>query len=291
MALGAAASAALITYEGFDYANGPVDGQNGGLGWKEGWESQEDNPHYAVQSSSPLSFGPLVTSGGYLNGGGNYFNCGRRILTTASAEWHAAGRVSNPYSLENIDQGVVWASMLVRVNAPITSTESARVWFHEGKIAWDPRGGAETHGLQIRSNGGGPWSVSLGFSGPLTSTGVAVNVGTTYLFVIKFELGLTAGANSAYVWIFENPDLVKLGGEDLPVSTALASITGRDSADLRFQAIGFYLDHANDRLSVDEIRLGTSFADVTPVSGATSYALLGSGVGLLASLRSDPPLR
>jgi hypothetical protein len=69
----------------------------------------------------------------------------------------------------------------------------------------------------------------------------------------------------------------------------MASITGRDSADLRFQAIGFYLDHTNDRLSVDEIRLGTSFADVTPVSGATSYALLGSGVGLLASLRSDRP--
>jgi hypothetical protein len=145
--------------------------------------------------------------------------------------------------------------------------------------------------LQIRSNGGGPWSVSLGFSGPLTSTGVAVNVGTTYLFVIKFELGLTAGANHAYVWIFDNPDQVNLGGEDLPVSTAMASITGRDSADLRFNAIGFYLDHANDRLSVDEIRLGTSFADVTPVSGATSYALLRSGVGLLASLRSDPPLR
>jgi hypothetical protein len=264
-----------------------VDGQNGGSGWKEGWDSQEDNPHYAVQSSSPLSFGPLVTSSGYLNGGGNYFNCGRRILTTASTEWHAAGRVSDPYGPENLDRGVVWASMLVRVNAPITGTDTARVWFHDQNDAWNPGGTADSHGLQIRSNGGEAWSVSEGLSSPSTSTGVAVTVGTTYLFVAKFELSLTPGANNVYVWIFDKPDQVNLGGEDLPVSTAMASITGRDSPNLHFKSIGLYLDNANDRLSVDEIRLGTTFADVTPVSESSGYALLGSREGFLASLRSD----
>lgn len=285
-ALAVASPAALITYEGFNYSAAPVDGQTGGTGWDSaGWDTQSDNTGYAVNSASPLSFGGLVTSGGYLNGGGSFTNTGRRVLANFTSDWNSAGRVSSPFSDQNLDQGVVWASMLVRVNAPITSWDNARVWFHDQNVPWAPGGSADTNGLQIRSNGGAAWGVGEGQSGGLTSTGVGVTVGTTYLFVAKFELSLTAGANNAYVWIFDNPGAVGLGGADLATGTAVGSITGRNSEDLRFKSIGFYLDNANDRVSVDEIRLGTTFADVTPVPEPSSFALLAAGLGVLTWLR------
>lgn len=280
--------AALITYEGFNYSAGPIDAQTGGTGWDTaGWDTQSDNTGYAVNSSSPVTFGTLETSGNYLNGGGSFTNTGRRVLANFGSSWDSAGRVSSPFSDQNLDQGVVWASMLIRVNAPITSWDNARVWFHDQNVPWSPGGSADNNGLQIRSNGGANWGITEGQNGGITTTGVAASVGTTYLLVAKFELSLTAGANNAYVWMFDNPASVTLGGADLATGTAMASITGRDTADLRFKSIGFYLDNANDRLSVDEIRLGTTFADVTPtaIPEPSTYAFLIGGLGALAWLR------
>lgn len=274
--------AQLITHEGFNYSSGSVDGQTGGSGWGGGWDNQDDNANYEIESGTPMAFGSLVTSGNYLNGGGSYQNTGRRLATSFGSGWDSAGRVSDPFGAgtgqQTIDQGTVWSSMLVRLNAPITSWDNARIFFHRNSIPWFPNGFADNDGLQIRLNGGdSSWSVSEGQSGPSISTGVGASVGTTYLFVIKFELSLAAGANNAYVWIFDNPSSVTLGGADLLTSSAHASITGRDNADLRFHSLGFYLDNANDRLSVDELRLGVSFADVTPIPEPSTFALLAAG--------------
>lgn len=280
------ASATLITHEPFDYANGQITGAlNGGTGWNTGWDPQDGaGTNYAIQDASPLTFGTLLTSDSYMNGGGAFTNNGRRVGTGFLSGWDTAGRVSDPFGggsgQGNIDQGDVWFSALVRVNAPLTSWDSARLWFHTQNIAWAPGGDADNNGLVIRSNGGGAWSVGEGNLGSSTGTSVTPAVGTTYLFVAKFELSLTPGANNAYVWIFDDPADVALGGADLATGTAMGSITGRDTTDLRFKSIGFYLDNATDRMSVDELRLGTTFASVSPVPEPSTYAAIAGALAL-----------
>lgn len=275
------AQAALITYDEFDYAPGVLDGLNGGTAWHSPWDTQSDGVGYVVASGSPLSFGSLQISGNYANGGGSYQSSGRRILANAGSGWDNAGNVSSPFDEQNLDQGVVWSSMLVRVDAAITSWDNARIFFHSSSTPWQPDGAAANNGLQLRINGGASnWGISKGRDGSTIDTGVAMNIGTVYLFVAKFELSLTAGLNNAYVWLFENPASVTLAGPDLLTSTANASLTGLNSTDLRFKSIGLYLDNTTDRVSLDEIRLGTSFADVTPIPEPSALALLLGGLAL-----------
>lgn len=282
----AAASAAvshatLITYEGFDYSTGPLDDNNGGTSWKEPWDVQSNNTQYNVSDSSPLSFGSLVTNGNYMNGGGSFTNAGRRVLANFLSDWDNAGRVSAPFLDEALDQGVVWGSFLLRINSDITSWDNMIITFQgDNNIPWDQ---TTANGARIVTTGGGTktFEIKEGSAGSTVTTGITAATGTTYLFVTKWELSLTAGANNFYLWIFDNPSNVTLGGSDLLTGTADASLTGLNTEDLRFKNWAFYLDNAVDRISVDELRLGTTFASVTPVPEPATAAMLLGGAGFL----------
>ncbi len=99
------------------------------------------------------------------------------------------------------------------------------------------------------------------------------------------DLNLTAGQNHFYIWIFDDPTSVTLAGPDLLTSTATASLTGINSEDLRFKNMLFYLDNTTDRVSIDEIRLGLTFAVVSPIPEPSSMILVLGAVGSLVSFR------
>lgn len=280
-----ASAIAAITYSGFDAVVGSADGVSEGSGWGGVWDNQDDNSNYTIASGSPLVFGDLLTSGNYMNGGGGFQSAGRRFDTGFGSAWDLAGAVSDPFSAgtgqANIDTGTVWASMLVRVNSSITSWDSVTFQFHSQNIPWNAN---SANGLAIRSNGGA-WGIATGTGSSFTSSGIAPVVGDTALLITKFELN-ASGANNAYFWVIANPASVTLGGTDPAVGTANASIVGATTDQLKFKSLHLYLDNSNNRVSVDEIRLGQTFASVTPVPEPSTYAAIAAlGVLALAWLR------
>jgi len=296
-----------FAYSGFEgLAVGAVNAQSDNpFQWAQPWDVQNADAKYAVHNGSPLVFGNLATSsdGQYLNGGGDYVSMGRKLACGAGSVWDLNGYVSDPYSagagLDNIDQGSVWVSFLLRVNSPITSWDTARIGFTAAQVEWNL--GAAGNLLEIASyNGGHSWGIQLGNNGTAVPLG-DVWIGSNVLFVVKFELSPTPGANNAYVWMFVSPTNANLGGSDLDPSTATASLTGKNTEDLRFKGLGLYLDNAPDRISVDEFRFGPSYASVTPTAAgsiSTPPAILtqpgGTGVivgqpfSLFASANGSP---
>ena len=262
---------APITYSGLEGLTvGGINGQNDNpTQWFAAWSVQNgNNSYYTVQNTTPLTFGSLVTSsdGNYLNGGGNFLSMGRRLPTGSQSIWDANGSVSDPYTAGEIDRGTVWVSFLMRVNSSITSWDNAKIALHGNATPYDFSGG----GLQIATiSGNSSWGIRVGDSGAASTLG-SVSVGTTVFVVIKLELSTTAGQNNAYVWMFGNPSAANLGGADLNTGTAMASLTGKNTTDLRFKCIALYLDNAADRISMDEFRFGTSYASVSPVPATTT---------------------
>lgn len=275
---------AAITYSGLDAVLGSLDDVTDGTGWhSNGWENQSTDGTYTVSGGSPLEFGNLLTSGNYMNGGGGWTSTGRRLDTGSGSGWNTAGAVSDPFSsgtgMANIDSGEVWASMLVRVNS---GTGDKVIQFHSSNIGWAPN---DTNGLAIKSSGGGAWGLAIGAAGSTTNTGTSPTIGETALFVTKFELDAT-GTNNAYLWVFTDPSEVTLGGTNLATGTAHASIAGATTDQLRFKSLRFFLDTDQNRVSVDEIRIGQSFASVTPVPEPSTYAAIAAfGVMALAWFR------
>jgi hypothetical protein len=103
-------------------------------------------------------------------------------------------------------------------------------------------------------------------------TGTALTLGTTYLIVEEIDLT----AKTASLWI--NPDSSTFGGTAPTATASLSGITATAVDDVGFKAqatTGNYL--------VDNLLIGTTWADVTPavVPEPSTFALAGAGFGIM----------
>jgi hypothetical protein len=279
------APAALLTYEGFgDYANdGPVNGLTGGQGWNGGWVVQSGN--YPMASSNPLTFGSLETSanGRYLYGGSNYVGVGRQLDTSVNGVWDNLGYVSGGF----IDDGVLWFSMLAQIN----TNDNINFTFSSDGTSW-VQGNAGN--VRIRTtydnnnpNPGAYWQLGTVDTNTNETTNI-VQAGTrtnntTYFVVGRFDLN---GTNSTFhLWVTSDPTSLTLGGPDLALASANASLTNLDATTVRFRHFSINVDDGSNVAKIDEIRFGTTFADVSPIPEPSTYALLAAGLGALVWLR------
>lgn len=268
----------MLSYSGFSgIANGTVEGAADGTGWNTNWDSQSDTNFYSVANTTPLTYGNLLTSAGgeYLSGGNSFTNVGRRLDNASSGVFASAGYMSNPFSIADIDQGgVLWVSSLIRRdgNADLTLGLVGGT-----NTPWQP---AQTSDLRVSSNSGGAWT--LGDGNVSSSSGISPVNGTTNLLIMRVDLN---GANStAHLWV--NPAGGLLGGADPDISTANASLTGLSNTSIAFRNVHVYLGSGTNQGSADEIRIGQTFADVTPIPEPGVFAaLFGLAVVGLAILR------
>ncbi len=239
------APARIIIQEQFDYAAGSLNGQNGGQGFSAPWQATSN-----LQVTSPgLTYGALETSGNGITG-----------LNSGSMK-----RLFDNTGLTG-DGATYWFSMLFA--APGANAGHAPVV------------------PSFFSNAAGSFAQASGFTvnfNPTTQTSLFMDVriggsilaettipGTDYYSSSQLVLGRitfsdTVSQDRLEVWL--NPLL------DSTPGTPLLNVTGNwvDPGTNN----SFYLNRYDDPdRSIDEIRLGTTIADVLPVPEPSTYALL-----------------
>lgn len=252
-----AANAELLAYEGFDYNEGDLSGQNGGTGWGGAWEAG---------SVVGGSLGYTDAHGNSLATTGNhgFFDASSGSLSTYRTLAQAAG------------QGTYWMSFVGVRLAP-----------HSGDDNY-----IRAASVQLHNNGGGDERVSVGKG--TTASPVETNWGVFYdgdfntadysdtlmseqvFAVLRIDINddvddVDNPSDDAYLWI--NPNL------DEPLGAADAELLG--AFDYTFDSMRIFVGGTNGdgeyaQLEVDEIRIGTTAGDVGIVPEPASLSLLGA---------------
>jgi hypothetical protein len=263
--LTAAASAAPIAYEGFAYNAGTQVGTtgalNGGSGWSDAWSASDANAQQFQVASNGLSYSDTQ---------GNVLVTGGRALQSFDAT--SVPRITRDADTSSIGTGTLWMSFLVRFVSTTEPTASpgtpdrfgfsfelldgANGRFSIEKPSPNVSGQAPTSTISMSNRGG---TATANSSTLLTGT-------TMFLARVTFD---ASGANErADLWI--NPRLDGEGNLGTPqienlVSTGNWSWTG----PVRLSAIRSVWEF-------DEIRFGTTYAQVTPyIPEPASLGLLG----------------
>jgi len=243
---GGAASADLVVHDSFDYPAGDLSGNSGGTGWDSAW-TDSGNP--AVIRTPGLAFTDMV--GNTLNTAGNAMN---------SADGGSATTIS---AREVADRDAeTWISVLIQPQA--NSADFFGVSFYDQGLATsNARFAIEHNGKDLRL------TRRAGSPSPLHTASFATSLGETVLAVLHLVPGGGSTPESPdRVDVFFNPVL----GVEPAAPHASVDING-----LRFDRIRIAGQNGRAAL-VDELRIGDTYADVTPFVPATDPDSDGDGL-------------
>lgn len=241
-AVAAPSSAALLAYDGMDYtAASSLTGASGGPGWSNNWGDATNGP-FEIQATT-LSYGSLVTSPGRAG-----------IVTSNQNNWEIQrGITSAPTT------GTLWVSWLFN-SANLGSFNQLRL--HDGTTRM------ATVGVHFAA-AGSSWQI---YDSGFTSR---ANSGIAQSGVQLAVIGVDLDTNVLNLYI--NP--ASLGGS----APATPSATHTFGGSIDFNSLRFVQSSANlpGNPSFDEVRVGTTFAAVTPIPEPSAMGLLGlSTVGI-----------
>ena len=259
LALAPAAQAALIAYDGIDYTPADPVTAEGGTGWASGdaWGSK------AVAGG--LTYPDLATVGSAnLQSTGDGFprEPERAIDTTGGSLAATAGVVDGSGNI-GADGTTVWFSMLAQV--------PSATGYPEMRLVKD---GVDINRITLRSDNNAP---NYSFFNDKDNTGVARS---TVAFAV-FSIDFTASGDTMTGWLNPVAGVASPTGEDF--TSGYSNTTG----DLSFDAFSMRMDMtpAGQLFYIDEIRVGTTFADVAIPEPATMSLLAIGGLGVLLMRR------
>ncbi len=273
LALSTPLHSALVIYEGFDYNAGALSGAYTGTGLDTNlnWQGFNWTARQPDVTAGSLSYGSLVTSNNQIG---------------ALARKNATARTSSTTLSGLVDDGdSLWFSVMVNFTSDLANTGQNFMFAlsdsNAEESAGDPLGlrnsgsgigfsvvGGLDNGLAATTWSGGVATAS--YSGLLDTTAES---GQTHFIVGEITFGATDTVN------------LYLPGSDL----SLGSVVATQSAGLTqggFDRIVFS-SKAGTNLAIDEIRFGTSYADVSPVPEPSALALGAFGSLLLLRRRRN----
>lgn len=267
LALAQPSRATLVAYEGFDYPPGvTVAGLAGGVGWTNPWTAGATANYLATNTPGSLLYTDanglsLQTNGGSLVVG----NPAGTTATTATPNRVLDFNLSRGTGTAAGPGGTVWISFLYkRLNfAPgaLPYLRQANLGLFEGSGERAACGGPNTSATV--SNVLSAWGIGAhSSSSPFQSPAHPLTEGTTYFILMKIAADGTSGADVAHLWF----NWTNLLMEPAPATATLVqnevNLSGVNT--LRFQAGNQNASGSNAVFQVDELRVGTTFADVTP---------------------------
>ncbi|CAA6679258.1 MULTISPECIES: PEP-CTERM sorting domain-containing protein [unclassified Lentimonas] len=239
--------ATLVSEESFSYTAGDLNGNGSAAdaGWDGAWV--DDQSTDVQVGASSLSFGSLSTAGGSISKSVN----GQQSLTRATTFTPGA----NPD---------LWMSFLFSFDDAQGGQLAGTDMLHIGLANADNSGNDEA-GLRIQSDGSNGLLAYLDNDGNLSAASFAMAEATTYLFVFNMN---TAGNLSLTI----NP--TNIGSTDLAPSGGTTIVSSEATAADNYNFFRIRTRKAANDWSADEIRFGSSYADVVPVPEPGTYALL-----------------
>jgi PEP-CTERM motif len=251
------AQASLLFSEGFNYTSGSGIGGNVNPGSGTAWTG---NDNINVNDGS-LSYAGLASLGG----------------NSLSVAWGVSSgtAINDPAFGTAVNSGQLYYSFLMDMTVtPVGTTTGSGDYLTALNATGSGPGGSgdvidnyiSTSGvMKIRSMGS-------------YSSGYTLTEGQTYLMV----LGLDYDAGTASLWVDPTP------GDSMPAATE--SVTGLSLGAV--QDVGFKAQTSGGMTAgtflFDDLRIGTTWADVTPmgVPEPSTFALVGMGIlGLISSAR------
>jgi hypothetical protein len=243
----ASAQATLPIYEPFNYpANQPLvngtNGVNGGVWVQVG----SNNVSTTEVQSGSLSYAGLPASQGNkvrLLNGSNYIDPGLDLATTVSS-------------------GVIYASMIVNVVNEGTNSTTGDYFF-----AFAPAGTSDYRVRLYLRRGSAAGKFQLGVRTTSSDSGTVwqsqeQDTGTPVFVVAAYQFN--AGPNDDVGLIYINPAL----GQPSPPSATVTGASGTDATNIGRVTLRQGSSVTTQIVEVDELRVSTSWTDVTPTNAA-----------------------
>ncbi len=247
-AVGAATQAAVLGHEQFDYSPPQANliSQNGGVGFSGGWYPTGFN---AINQNNYLIGAGSLESG-------DLVNSANRMTSASLGQIGGIGRdLSVP--VQSWQTTTRYMSVLIRPEGTL------------GQGRWNGFFGLYLDGSQndmfVGKGGGGVmnrWVLESRGGGNQRASNANVYIDETALLVVKSEF--TPGNDTFTLYVNPTP-----GGPEPVVGTVLNT--------LNLGTVGKLVVYSTGAFSLDEIRIGETFADVTPIPEPATLLLLAAG--------------
>jgi len=262
----AASFTPFFARDGFEtYAAGSsVAGGADGAFWAGPWSAAGGAVEAVVDvSADPLRF---ENSGDLIDGG-------ERALRFSGNNNSAATRDL----AQSITDPVVYAAMLIRFEGTQNDNDFLALWFENNGFGTAPNFGIKMN----RGDGSGPEDL-FGRSTTNAVYDTDLENGRTYLLIARIEKSASDSYDRVSIWV----DPGNLGNATAPPADAQSSVAA--SGVSAFDSIGFRVVNldSGDQVTVDELRLGTSWAEVTAPN-----VLPAQGGRLSIDTQADPVFR
>lgn len=271
--------AALLAYEPFDYpADTNLQGAGGSeLGFDAGstWSIENNGPLTTTATTNAdvldggMTFGGLQVSG----------NKGRYATDNANQETKAVMRTID----FSVTSGTLWMSYLYQANAVANNTG-------RGLGIFDSAGTRDFTALGKRNGTTG--AAVIGYESAVQNSGAGLSNSTPYLIVASFEnVGAASGGGTATMWMvnqtefsgFDDDSFITMAELNSIDAGRIAMVNDTDSTPT-VNADGTLGIVTVDTTGTsrhawwfDELRVGTTLNDVTPIPEPTSALLVALG--------------
>lgn len=286
--LGASSSqAALLAYEPFDYAAASnLQGLGGSeLGFDGGstWDIVNNGPLTTTATTNAdvlaggITFGDLQVAG----------NKGRYATSNAGTETKAIMRAID----FNVTSGTVWTSFLYQANASNDATG-------RGLGIYDSGGNRDFTSLGQRNVASGAGAVT--YDSAAVNTAAGLTIATPYMIISRFEnVGAASGGGTATMWMvnltefsaFDDDNFITVAELNTIAADriAVANDTGSTPGISDDGTIGFVVADTTSSSRhawwFDELRVGTTLNDVTPIPEPSVAILSLAGLALFCRRR------